>query len=305
MRIIFIGQAAFGNDALYTLIQQGETIVGVLTVPDRAGQVNPVKALAEANHLPVLQPAKLKAPEAVEWVRGLQPDLLVLAFVTDFVPDEMIEISTKGGINYHPSLLPKYRGGSAMNWAIIGGESETGVTIHQIDAGVDTGPIILQEKVTIDPDDTLKSLYFKKLYPLGIQMIADAVRLTREESVIPVPQDHSQASFQPVIKETDVIIDWTRSTKTVYNLIRGSNPSPGATTFLRGEKLKIWEGKPYSSNGQPGEIIEIKTDQGFVVATGGGAILAQRVQYRITGKISANEFTEKVSLHINERLGSE
>ena len=180
MRIIFVGQAPFGKDALDALLQKNEFIAGVITIPDMAGENNPVKAFADEKNLPVLQPAKLKDPEAIDWVKNLQPDLLVLAFVTDFVPKKMIDISTHGGINYHPSLLPKYRGGSAMNWAIIRGEKETGVTIHQIDEKVDTGPIILQEKVAIQPDDTLKSLYFKKLYPLGIKMIPEAVRLIRE-----------------------------------------------------------------------------------------------------------------------------
>ena len=188
--------------------KKNEFIVGVITIPDMSGQRNPVKAFADEKNIPVRQPAKLRDPEAIEWVDNLQPDLLVLAFVTDFVPKKMIDISTRGGINYHPSLLPKYRGGSAMNWAIISGEMETGVTIHQIDEGVDTGPIILQEKVAIEPDDTLKSLYFKKLYPLGIKMIPEAVRLIREGKAKPSPQNDSEASYQPVINEKDVIINW-------------------------------------------------------------------------------------------------
>ena len=168
MRIIFIGQAAFGKEALQALVDQGESIAGVITVPDSGGQINPIKELTQKSNIPVIQPEKLKDPDAIEWVKNLSPDLLVLAFVTQFVPKEMIDMSTHGGINYHPSLLPKYRGGSAINWAIIRGETETGVTIHQIDEGVDTGPIIIQEKVEISPDDTVKSLYFKKLYPMGI-----------------------------------------------------------------------------------------------------------------------------------------
>jgi len=300
MRIILIGQAVFGKDALDALIKQGENIVGVITVSGKAGQ--PLMELAEDSGFPVLQPGRLKDPEAVAWVRARTPDLLVLAFVTDFVPKEMIETATHGGINYHPSLLPKYRGGSAMNWAIISGEKETGVTIHQIDEGVDTGPIIIQEKVPIDADDTLKNLYFQKLYPLGIKMVADAVRLIREGKASPKIQDHSFGSFQPVIKESDVIIDWGKSTRKIYDLIRGSNPAPGATTFFRGEKLKIWEGSPCAGKGKPGEIIDIKSDQGVVIATSDGAILAVRVQYKDTGKIMAMEFVEKIGMNIGDRL---
>ena len=300
MRIILIGQAVFGKDTLDALIKQGENIVGVITVSGKAGQ--PLVELAEYSGFPVLQPGRLKDPEAVEWVREQTPDLLVLAFVTDFVPKEMIETAAHGGINYHPSLLPKYRGGSAMNWAIISGEKETGVTIHQINEGVDTGPVIIQERVAIDADDTLKSLYFQKLYPLGIRMVADAVRLIREGKASPKNQDHSLGSFQPVIKESDVIIDWGQSTQKIYDLIRGSNPAPGATTFFRGGKLKIWEGSLCAGNGKPGEIIDIKSDQGFVISTSDGAILAVRVQYKDTGKISATEFVEKIGLNIGDRL---
>ena len=304
MRIILIGQAAFGKDALGALLKQGEEIVGVLTIPDKAGQTNPVKALAEESGLPVLQPARLKTTEAINWVKALQADLLVLAFVTDFVPNEMIEAVTHGGINYHPSLLPKYRGGSAINWAIINGEKKTGVTIHFIDNGIDTGPILLQKEVSIEPDDTLKSVYFKKLYPLGIEMIPEAVRLIREGKAKPFPQDNTKASFQPVIKEADAVIDWKHPTEKIYNLIRGSNPSPGATTTLRGEKLKIWEGVPHSETGSPGELIRIDPEQGIIVGTGDGSIIAQRVQYTNTKKITASELVDQFDVKVGELLGN-
>ena len=304
MRIIFIGQAHFGKDSLAALIQQGENIVGVITVPDLPGQKrpNPVKDLAVEKGLPLLQPAKLKHPDAAAWIRELKPDLLVLAFVTQFVPLEMIKSASHGGINYHPSLLPKYRGGSAINWAVISGERETGVTIHQIDEGVDTGPVILQEKVDISPDDTVKSLYFEKLYPLGIQLIARAVALIREGKARPIPQDESKASFQPVIKESDTVINWKHSTRRVYDMIRGSNPSPGAITSFRGRELKIWEAKPYPLQGRAGDIIDIVEDSGFVVSTGDGGILVERVQFDGT-KLAAADFSKNQGLRTGDRLG--
>jgi len=304
MRIVFIGQAPFGKDSLATLIQQGENIVGVITVPDLPGQKrpNPVKELAVEKGLPLLQPLKLKHPDAVAWVRELKPDLLVLAFVTDFAPLEMIQSATYGGINYHPSLLPKYRGGSAINWAVISGERETGVTIHQIDAGVDTGPILLQEKVDIAPDDTVKSLYFEKLYPLGIKMIARAVALVREGKVRPLPQDESRASFQPVIQEADTVINWKLTTQRVYDLIRGSNPSPGAVTSFRGQPMKIWEARPYPLQGRAGDVIEVVENTGFVVSTADGGILVERVQFD-NAKITAVDFIKNQGLRAGDRLG--
>ena len=304
MRIVFIGQAPFGKDSLAALIQQGENIVGVITVPDLPGQKrpNPAKDLAVEQGLPLLQPAKLKHPDAVAWVRELKPDLLVLAFVTEFAPLEMIQSATHGGINYHPSLLPKYRGGSAINWAVISGERETGVTIHQIDEGVDTGPIILQDKVDISPDDTVKSLYFEKLYPLGIKLIARAVQLIREGKARPISQDESQASFQPVIKESDTVINWKLTTQRVVDLIRGSNPSPGAVTSFKGRALKIWEAKPYPLQGRAGDIIEIVENRGFVISTADGGILVKRVQFD-GAKIAAADFIKTQGLRTGDRLG--
>ena len=201
MRIVFIGQAPFGAETLEALLAQGEQIVGVITTEDapRARQENPVKQVAGNHGLALLQTNRLKRSEAISWVRELAPDLLVLGFVTSFVPQEMIDCAHHGGINYHPSLLPRYRGGSAINWAVINGEQETGVTIHFIDEGVDTGPIILQEKVAVTDDDTVKSIYFGKLYPLGITMICQAVRLIRAVRPSRSPQDENEASYQPVI----------------------------------------------------------------------------------------------------------
>jgi methionyl-tRNA formyltransferase len=304
MRIIFIGQAPFGKEALETLVARKEDIVGVITIPDAPQQryPNPVKEYAEKCSLPLLQSRSLKTGEAISWVRDLQPDLLVLAFVTSFVPQEMIDIASIGGINYHPSLLPKYRGGSAINWAIINGEKETGVSIHFIDEGVDTGPIILQEKVVIEPDDTVKSVYFGKLYPLGIKMIAEAVQLLREEKAAPVNQDESLASFQPVISAQDTRIDWNRTTADLYNLIRGANPSPGATTSFKGESCRIFDAQPTDGQGAPGEVLLI-TDSYFCLATGDGAIAVQVVQPHKQKKLAAKEFAENVKLTVGDHFG--
>jgi methionyl-tRNA formyltransferase len=306
VRVLFIGQAAFGRDCLQALLDQGEEVAGVLTVADRAGQKkpNPVKELAVTRGLPLLQPERLRSETAHQWVAKQRPDLLVLAFVTEIVPQTMIDLATRGGINFHPSLLPAYRGGSAMNWALINGEKETGVTIHQIDAGVDTGPIIIQEKVSIDPDDTVKSLYFNKIYPLGVKMVAEAVRLIREGKAMPRPQDESKASFQAVINEQDVQINWQHEAGSIYNLIRGSNPAPGAWTLYRGERLKLWEAKPFQAQGNPGTVLEIQEGQGFIIATAKGAILAQRVQYGASrDKVAADQFAHTLNLQAGELLG--
>lgn len=280
MRIVFIGQAPFGKESLQALVNQGEQVVGVLTVPDNPAdkKPNPVKELAQQLGLPLLQPEKLRNPEAFDWVKALAPDLFVLAFVTDFVPQAMIDLAKYGGINYHPSLLPKYRGGSAINWAIVSGEKETGVTIHYIDEGVDTGDIIIQEKVTIEPEDNVATVYFNKLFPLGIKMIPEAVRLIREGKAPRIKQDESLASFQPVIKEKHCIMDWSRGSEELYNLVRGATPGPGATTGFAGQKVKILEARPVlgGAGGTPGSFLGAEGD-GFLVATGDGALLVKKL----------------------------
>jgi methionyl-tRNA formyltransferase len=310
MRIILVGQAAFGKDCLEALLEQGENVVGVVTIPDEPGdkRPNPVKELAVEKNIPVLQPEgrsphRLKHPSVLPWLKDLKPDLLALVFVTDFMPYEAIKLATLGGINYHPSLLPKYRGGSAINWAVIGGEKETGVTIHFIDEGVDTGDIILQEQVTVEANDSVGSVYFKKLYPLGIRLVKDAVRLIREGKAPRTPQDHSQSSFQPVITENDVRINWEKPAWEIHNLIRGANPAPGAYTTLRGEKIKLWESEIQEANpGTPGEILSIIEGAGFQVATGDGALLITRVQKAGEGKTPAAEFITSAKLQPGEKL---
>ncbi len=305
MRIVFIGQAPFGRESLEALIGQGENVVGVITVEDVPNQKfpNPVKEYAAEHSLALYQANYLKKTAAVNWVRDLKPDLLVLGFVTAFVPLEMIKLATHGGINYHPSLLPKYRGGSAINWAIIKGERETGVTIHFIDEGVDTGPILLQEKVDITPDDTVKSVYFGKLYPLGIKMIAEAVRLIREGKATPTDQDESLASFQPVISTSDTVIDWTQRTEKIYNLIRGANPSPGAVTKLGEQRCAFYDATPSDQTGKPGTVIGIAPDS-FTVATGDGAITVSSAKPPGQKKLAAADVITNLNLKVGDRFTS-
>lgn len=305
MKIVFIGQAPFGRESLEALINQGENVVGVITVEDVPNQryPNPVKECAVEHSLPLYQANYLKKAEAVNWVKNLKPDLLVLGFVTAFVPPEMIELATHGGINYHPSLLPKFRGGSAINWAIINGETETGVTIHFIDEGVDTGPILLQERVDITPDDTVKSVYFEKLYPLGIRMIAEAVGLIREGKATPTDQDESLASFQPVISTSDTVIDWRQSTETIYNLIRGSNPSPGAVTRLGDQTCALYDATPGDQQGEPGTVIGIAPG-GFTVATGDGAITINSAKPPRQKKLAASDFVTSLNLKVGDQFTS-
>jgi len=228
-----------------------------------------------------------------------------MAFVTDIVPLNIINCPRLGTIQYHPSLLPKHRGASSINWAIINGETKAGLTIFWPDAGIDTGPILLQKEVAIAPDDTVGSLYFNKLFTLGVEALVEAVEAVARDTAPRIPQDESQATYEPPCREEHAIINWSQPVQQVYNLIRGTNPQPGATTFFKGQKLKVFDCELRSAplEATPGAIIEVG-EQGLLVAAAGGAILAKRVQPMGSPKIAASEFAASASIALGAILGA-
>lgn len=298
-----IGQAAFGETVLRALWEKGEEVVGVYTSPDVPGRVNPLQETAKALGIPVFQPQRMCTPEVYTEYVKLRPELNVLAFVTDILPLDILNYPRLGSIQYHPSLLPKHRGGSAINWAVINGETKTGITIFWPDEEIDTGPILLQKEVDISPDDTVGSFYFNKLFPLGVEAIIESIELIKKGKAPRIPQDESQATYEGLCTAKDAVIDWAQPAVKVYNLIRGTNPQPGATTFLKGKQIKIFDSELFKMpvNKPPGEVIQI-TEQGFLVAALDGAILVKRVQPETAGKISAIEYTRSVDLKEGDRL---
>lgn len=304
MRIVLIGQAAFGEKVLEALLNKGENVVAVFCPPDPPGKPSPLKQLAESKGIPVYQPKRMKDPEVYDIFKQLQPDLNVMAFVTDIVPERILRLPRLGSIQYHPSLLPKHRGGSAIAWAIIQGETKTGLTIFWPDKGIDTGPILLQKEVEIAPDDTTASLYFNKLFPLGVEAIVEAVDMVRKGIAPRIPQDESLATYEPLLTEDLTVIDWAKPTEQVYNLIRGANPQPGAVTYFQGKKLKIFDCQRGEATGHalPGQVLAVSQD-GFLVATGDGAILVKRVQPEGSAKIKAPEFIAASGLKVGDTLG--
>jgi len=304
MRIVLIGQAAFGEKVLQTLNERGEKVVGVYTPPDAPGRVNPFKEMARQRGIPVFQPEEMRTLEVYDDYVKLQPDLNVMAFVTAILPESILNYPRLGTIQYHPSLLPKHRGGSAMNWPIINGETRTGITIFWPDKGIDTGPILLQKEVEISTDDTVGSLYFDKLFPLGIEGILESIELIKNEKAPRIAQDESQATYEKLCTENDAIIDWSQPATRVYNLIRGTNPQPGAVTGLKGRQLKIFDAELFAgeTDGSPGEVISITT-KGFAVAALEGAILIKRVQLQGSSKMAAAEFAQQEQLRRADRIG--
>lgn len=304
MRIVIIGQAAFGEKTLQALTEMGEDVVGVYTPPDIPGRADPLKELAAQSGIPTFQPEGMRASEVYDEYIKLKPDLNVMAFVTSIIPESILNYPKLGTIQYHPSLLPNHRGGSAINWAIINGEARTGVTIFWPDKGIDTGPILLQKEVEISPDDTVGSLYFGKLFPLGIEALIESVELIKKGIAPHIPQDESQATYEGLCTEKDAVINWLQPVAKVYNLIRGTNPQPGAITYLQGRRFKLFDSELLAGDVReaPGQVINI-TKQGFVVAAVNGAILAKRVQMEGSSKIASAEFAKQAGLKARDRLG--
>ena len=306
MKIVVIGQAAFGKDVLAALIDAGEKVVGVFCPPDIEGRpVDPIKAEVGERGIPVFQFRRMRRRAAIDAFRSLDADLSVMAFVTDIVPEEILEAPTHGTIQYHPSLLPKHRGPSSMNWPIIRGEKKTGLSIFWPDKGLDTGPVLLQKEVEITPDDTLGSLYFGKLYPMGVEAMVESVRMVRDGSAPKIAQDHSQATYEGWCRAEDVMIDWKRPVEEIYNVVRGGDPSPGASTTLDGSQVGFFRASRLDGDtGRPGgEVVEVR-DGGFTVAAEGGAIFVGRVQPARGPKMMAPDWIRQVGLYPGARFGT-
>lgn len=304
-RVAVIGQAAFGESVLNALIEGGDNIVGVFCSPDREGRpVDPIKAAAEKHGIPVFQFRRMRHQDAIDAFIGLNSDLCVMAFVTDIVPDAMLEAPKHGTIQYHPSLLPKHRGPSSINWPIIQGDSKTGLSIFWPDKGLDTGPVLLQKETEIGPDDTLGSVYFDRLFPMGVEAMVESVQMVKDGAAPKIVQDDSQATYEGWCRADDAIIDWSKPIGEVYNLVRGADPSPGAGTTFKGSKIQFFRaGKNDGDTGKsPGEIVGV-TDSSFEVAADGGSIVVGRVQPEGARKIMASEWMESVSLKVGDKFG--
>ena len=309
MRIVVHGQQAFGKSVLEALLERGENVIAVYCAPDPkqgGGRPDPLKEAALAHNLPVYQPRSLRnKPEVWEEFAQLKADLCVMAYVTLFVPEEMLNLPTHGTIQYHPSLLPRHRGPSSINWPIIWGETKTGLTIFWPDNGLDTGPILLQKEVEILDTDTLGSLYFDRLYPLGVAALLEAVDLVRAGKAPKIVQDETQATYEGWCKAENVQIDWHKPLQEVWNLIRGADPQPGAWTTYDGATVQIYDAKKHMSTtaGKPGEVTAI-SDASFTVAAAGGQIEVLRVRPAGGQKISAAAFASSAGLRSGAQLGA-
>lgn len=305
MRLIVMGQQAFGKSALETILEAGkDEVVAVYCAPDKDGRVDPIKEFALEKGLPVKQPSNFEDKPVLDEMRALNADLCVMAYVIIFVPEEARNIPTHGSICFHPSLLPLHRGPSSINWPIMWGATKTGLTYFWPDDGLDEGEILLQKEVEIGPDDTIGSVYFDKIFPLGMEATLEAIELVRSGNPPRLAQDESKATYEGWCNKKAGEIDWNRSVGEIYNQIRACNPQPGAWTTFNGEPLQIFDcEKTGHSFGRTGRIAEIGEDS-ITITAGRGSIIAKRVRYAGGKKVSAAEFASEHAVEAGAKLNS-
>lgn len=310
MRIVIIGQQDFGKSALDAFLARGDEVAGVFVAPDKEGaKPDPLKVAAQEKNIPVFQFASYRDPEAVTTMKKLNADIGIMAYVLLFAPQEFVNIPKHGTIQYHPSLLPKHRGPSSINWPIIQGSTKTGLTIFRPTDGLDEGPVILQKETPISADDTLGSIYFDRLFPMGVQALLEAADLVIKGKHRETIQDESQATYEGWCRTAEAKIDWHKPIDQIYNLIRGCNPAPGAWTTLSGKKIQIFDAKKItfptfgSVKGKIGEISEI-TPTSIRITAQGGQIEVLKLKPEEMKKISAAEFIQACGIQAGALLGT-
>lgn len=297
LRIVFMGTPEFAVPSLNALIDSGEDVAAIVTQPDkpkgRGKKVTlpPVREAALKHNIPVFQPEKIKDESFVTAIKNFCPDVIVVVAYGNILPKAILDIPFKGCINVHASILPKYRGAAPINWAIINGEKETGITTMLMDEGMDTGDMLLTEKVEIKNDDTASSLHDRLQY-IGANLLIKTINGIKSETIRPIPQDDSQATYAPMLKKEDGSIDWAMKAGEIKNLIRGLDPWPGAYTRWNGKQIKIFKAEiGTEAKEEPGTVINISTD-GIFVATGKGILLIKELQPENKNKMTAYEFVK-------------
>ena len=290
MRIVVHGQDAFGRAVLEKLLERGEHVVAVCCAPDKAGKPeDPLKAFAREKGLPLHQPKSWKTPEALDLMKSFNADVCLMAYVLLFVPQPVLDAPKHGTFQYHPSLLPAHRGPSSINWPIAQGKTQTGLTIFWPDEGLDEGPILIQKSVAIGPDDTLGDIYFKKLFPMGVDAMMESLDLVKAGVKLRHKQLLADGSYESWFKKDIAELDWSKPVAEVYNTIRAANPAPGAWSVIKGTKLDIYDAAKVAGAGTAGTILSIDAN-GMTIAGNGGAIVAKRVKAPDGKKIAASEW---------------
>lgn len=294
MRIVFMGTPVFAVPTLDALVAEGEEVVLAVTQPDRPrgrGQQTlppPVKERASALGIPVFQPRRVREPEALETIRSCAPDLIVVVAFGQILPKELLDLPPHGCINVHASLLPRYRGAAPINWCIIRGETETGITTMLMDVGLDTGDMLLRKRTAIGPDETAGELH-DRLMILGAEAMVETLRLLKEGRLSPEKQDDSLATHAPLLKKELGLVEWSLPAGEIHALVRGVDPWPGAFTWLGGTMLKLFSPRVGKGSGEPGTILSAGKE-GLEIACGEGSILIRELQPEGKRRMDAASF---------------
>jgi methionyl-tRNA formyltransferase len=310
MRIAIVGQRDFGKAVLDAFVRRGDTVAAVFCSPEKPGELpDPLRLAALGLAIPVYVLPSLRAEEARQALRVLNVDLAILAYVLQFVPQDFAVIPRHGTIQFHPSLLPRYRGPSSINWPIILGDTRTGLTIFRPTDGLDEGPIILQKDTPIGADDTLGQVYFGRLFPMGVAALTEAADLVVNGSDQPLTQDESHASYEGWCRDGEARINWHTHVDHTYNLIRGCDPAPGAWTLFNHKKLQLYDARKHPARtfsqvkGSIGAVTSIG-EHGLVIAAQGGQIEVLKVRYEGGKKLSAPLFCAETGLSLGTILGT-
>ena len=310
MRLAIVGQQAFGKSVLEAFLARGNTIAGVFCAPEKPGtKPDALRVAAEERGVQVFQLPSLKDAEASRILKSLNVDVGVMAYVLQFAPQTFVNIPKYGTIQYHPSLLPRYRGPSSINWPIIKGDTETGLTIFRPSDGLDEGPIILQKKVPIGPDDTLGTVYFDRLYPLGVDALLEAAELVVAGRHQETPQREELATYEGWCRDPECRINWQAHVDQIYDLIRGCNPSPGAWTTVQGHKLRIYDVIRHRTRtfgavpGKPGVVCAVG-EQSIEVAAQGGRLELRTARLEAGAKVGAGTLASSLRIGVGATLES-
>ncbi|HXP64530.1 MAG TPA: methionyl-tRNA formyltransferase [Steroidobacteraceae bacterium] len=309
MRIAIVGQKDFGKAVLEAFIKRGDTVPGVFCAPEKPGEApDPLRLAAEQAGIRVFALPSLRVEEARRALQSLDVELAVLAYVLQFVPQDFASIPKHGTIQFHPSLLPRYRGPSSINWPIILGDQRTGLTIFRPVDGLDEGPVILQKETPIGPDETTGKVYFGRLFPLGVEALMEAADLVVKMRAEAVAQDESLASYEGWCREAEARVNWHTHVDQTYNLIRGCDPAPGAWTLFNHRRLQLYDARKHSARtfsqvkGRIGAVTEVG-DQSVRISAQGGQIEVFKVRYDGGKKLPAAQFCAEAGLSVGTILG--
>ncbi|MFZ3324299.1 MAG: methionyl-tRNA formyltransferase [Usitatibacter sp.] len=310
MKIAIIGQQDFGKAVLEAFLARGDTVAAVFCAPEKEGaKADPMRLAAQEKGLKVYQLPNLKGADAVQAMKDANADIGIMAFVLQFAPQEFVSIPKHGTIQYHPSLLPKYRGPSSINWPIARGETKTGLTIFRPTDGLDEGAVILQKETPVSENDTLGTVYFDRLFPMGVQAMLEAADLVVAGKHKEVVQDESQASYEGWFRANEARVNWNNHVDFIHNIIRCADPAPGAWTTIGGRKLQLFGSKKHlvrtfgAVKGKVGEIADIGAESMRVTAQG-GQVEISKVKPEEGKKVSAAEWAKSAGIAAGTILGS-